>query len=781
MANSTDQSLTKAGEYRDDALRQPIKVKVFAPDQGAEGAQDVIEAHGAAISYFVNNQRERYALSTNQVQRGQQSLPELDMVYVNQINQETLYLRPRVRPSGGEKEGVFTSTSPCLMVLYGENQIAAIPMSQLSKPEKLGTVFKGKLDESLGNDPLMTAQYKFAAKGPSVVFCPINVSNKRVLTVEDAYYLSLVGPSFSPSATASGPKGSTEALRETANAELGPGGTAFVKPVKSQTSHKDGRVPVINGSNDGRTIWTPLEKFTVNKGKISEPTQAGASDALPYAISSDGDYYYWPYWSAWPHATVQLTLGYSYFRNDVEYVRYLNFHSSEDVDFTVQHIPDAGFGATVADTQDGPPRPAPDPDKATKDGKTYGWPGGIIDKVKAKTESVIQHLRPDDFVIDRIMTAFGLYIKDDTSVKDMKFAYLAEPLIPEAGPNVSNYSGQVPYPIYTPPTKSSKNDTLTTPLIDVTASDTSKLVLEIGYVSNTNPPFFPTTEFFPFETRFTYPSGLGKVSFRSTADDSAINTLKYASYPPPTWATWIVSVNDGPETLYASMTVPGGWLDGAPNHSGFATLASVNGPTQTVFATHGHISDSATIVATGPGSPLINGFRRFISFQTPSTEVQFSVQQDGPRSIAFLGVKATAPAEDTNTAGAANLLYLEPFPPSLKAENGGAYLVSETGQNPEELAPFFTIKNTRFNLNNSKLTIFTPYGEFAGQKFQPWLHVSNGQHYIQGFRVDGQSHLYLNSKVITSSLPRALGVGIEVNDIKTVIMDVPLDVIKKLR
>lgn len=76
---------------------------------------------------------------------------------------------------------------------------------------------------------------------------------------------------------------------------------------------------------------------------------------------------------------------------------------------------------------------------------------------------------------------------------------------------------------------------------------------------------------------------------------------------------------------------------------------------------------------------------------------------------------------------------------------------------------------------------FTPESDEAKNSFHGWLHVSNGDHYIQGFLFDKKRYLYLNKLDFMDDLTQALDGRVTIDDIKTMVMDVPLGVIRSLK
>lgn len=80
-----------------------------------------------------------------------------------------------------------------------------------------------------------------------------------------------------------------------------------------------------------------------------------------------------------------------------------------------------------------------------------------------------------------------------------------------------------------------------------------------------------------------------------------------------------------------------------------------------------------------------------------------------------------------------------------------------------------------YDRQNNMLT--TPYGTEAGESFNGWMHISNGEHLIQGYVLDGNRKLYLNGQRYDEALKSMLK---DCNEINGLMMNVPLRLIKSL-
>mgnify|MGYP001582821778 CR=1 FL=1 len=102
-------------------------------------------------------------------------------------------------------------------------------------------------------------------------------------------------------------------------------------------------------------------------------------------------------------------------------------------------------------------------------------------------------------------------------------------------------------------------------------------------------------------------------------------------------------------------------------------------------------------------------------------------------------------------------IRLESFPPGLDA-NVRNYTKSKHARADEYM-------------------VRTPYSSRIGE-FEPWFHISNGKHFMQGFH-DTQNRIYLNNTDASGLLRETTG-G-DISDIQAVLMDVPLKIIKALK
>lgn len=120
-----------------------------------------------------------------------------------------------------------------------------------------------------------------------------------------------------------------------------------------------------------------------------------------------------------------------------------------------------------------------------------------------------------------------------------------------------------------------------------------------------------------------------------------------------------------------------------------------------------------------------------------------------------------------------------PFPPAV---NGRLWAAMMTVTYPGGLV--------EWRLSPTTVQITTPYGDFSGSglftdtgtmvgPFHGWLHVSNGEHYLQGFKMAKQKYLYLDGHSVGGQLAGALKTSLD--SIQTVLFDIPLKAFNKFK
>lgn len=446
--------------------------------------------------------------------------------------------------------------------------------------------------------------------------------------------------------------------------------------------------PIINGSESGKTVYTPLDTFKIDDhGKIEiDNTAPGDGKTLPYVIDRDGEYYYAPHWSSIAFSLVSLDLGPEWRGSeDLSYARPASVQQAF-IDATILPIPPYTFGTNPC----------------TREYLTYDTITAVGYFVKNAVGAPLE--------LSGVETARYTTIADIGAQVDKYVPYLRDPFDPDfvnptatvGGPGVHSpdYGGDLPFPAYES-NKQNHIDTLTTDSTVVNASD---------------------------DTTATQISVVVKLTTNNVSDASEIISPPYP--------------------LIVKYTIKITHIDKC---SGQASMS--DGASQTFTLELGGDEDAfnASIVAW-VNSATADAVKAGIENINSNVTIPLGA---GAQTLSIFDTSLVKPITDSFDP---TVVYLEPFPPGLGKTATKAY---------------YSTTSDFLNLD-----IHTPYEKFSGKKFQPWLHVSNGQHYIQGFQVDDESHLYCNSKDITHTLPEALGVGI--GEIKTMVMDVPLSVIKKL-
>lgn len=119
--------------------------------------------------------------------------------------------------------------------------------------------------------------------------------------------------------------------------------------------------------------------------------------------------------------------------------------------------------------------------------------------------------------------------------------------------------------------------------------------------------------------------------------------------------------------------------------------------------------------------------------------------------------------------------WYTPHPPCFSTTTGDFYL----GES-EHVFPDIT----------SSATLHTPFGGYTIEphpdmnfrfgmfdRYKPWLHISNGAHYIQGFELDGIRRLFSAGQEVTTDIERLTGTAIA--NVQMLLMDIPLKRIKE--
>lgn len=214
------------------------------------------------------------------------------------------------------------------------------------------------------------------------------------------------------------------------------------------------------------------------------------------------------------------------------------------------------------------------------------------------------------------------------------------------------------------------------------------------------------------------------------------------------YGAWQATGKDGGIDVSGSMVFAHG--DGLGNGSGIGTIS------YDMYAPKYKRSDSVDKVNMSVALPVTIDINYVWSEGTSTGVVSLA---------SFLGVSGEYHYDLSkagwNYYGDVIVVGIIPFPPGL--ENNPYYEVA------------------RYNIASNTYTekyVQTPYEKFdvtsdAGVGddafFKPWLHISNGKHYIQGFEIGDETHLYYDGKDMSHMLGK-----IKPNDIQMMIMDIPM-------
>jgi hypothetical protein len=156
---------------------------------------------------------------------------------------------------------------------------------------------------------------------------------------------------------------------------------------------------------------------------------------------------------------------------------------------------------------------------------------------------------------------------------------------------------------------------------------------------------------------------------------------------------------------------------------------------------------------------------------TAGTSTTYSSTEGTYSLDPFLGVSGTyhfeagggpnsGPPLPDVSSGNITIIGVIPFPPGM---NNKPYLE--------------VLKRDATTYEISDSYVDTPYGKFTvsdtsanvgdDKFFKPWLHVSNGNHCVQGFQIGDKTYLYYDGQDMTDMI------DIDINNIQTIIMDIP--------
>jgi hypothetical protein len=688
------------------AVAPPVRVVIDGIDPDSPQAQALLANNADVITQFIATQRRDYARNILNIHKAYTRTPDIGISYQNQFGHETVRLTPypvypsetssvSAQPAVPQPESIQPPSSPplppppslYLMVLYKfngqSNGIAAIDMSTLSSTGVSPFYQSTSQGSNWGATQVPVAQYNFGRGG--VILAPIN---------------------FTPNAPAA-----TKLYLS----------TTVLK--SQQTLLEAAHKPIMNGS--GNTIYTALESWTLQNGILANNGPVDISDMVPYFISPDGDYYYAP---AWNGPQISLGLGGSYpsYNNGSPPASNMTHFYGADTELAslistqLTDLPTAqsynfpalsdGWSMTIS------------PDTAS------GLPGVNITMVvqnyvgTAAGEVSSAAVGADGYVGQASNGA-------SVSLLTMSIAYVAQWYQTltgtwSSGDGSSNFSGDLPYPLYTIPSASSSSDTVVASMEYILGDYAAAIgapSAEVGI-----PPSLVIT--------FTsapdpYPGNTGQLDYY----------LAYGGATPAVEATYHTGFNNiGPLS---------GNLDNSIDHVFYP-----------VSVTNTALVTPSTITSTYFGLPVSDSsINDWALAQLPSIPLGEPGPLAGSTTLAAFGEQWT----ESVTSAEQTAIFVESFPPSLS--NGTYYYSTLVG--------------------TETYTTMTPYGAFNGTSmtsFFPWLHVSNGVHYLQGFTMDGVPHLYLDGQPFLSVLASSLGSDVQPSDIYAVFADIPIDAIQSL-
>jgi hypothetical protein len=280
-----------------------MRIVIDGADPDSPQAQALIANNQDVIDQFVRVQRRNYDLGSIPIHKASTRTPDIGLTYQNQYGTEVLRITPypvypgasTPQPSVSQpipKPSFPTPPTPptfetYMLVLYGTNGVAALPMSTLPSvtPTYTGTVGRGNWQQYnpvlgvYGAPQIPVAQYRFGPAG--VIMTPVDFTNGNEATSEYMLW-------------------TTQLLQNVAYDGLGTG-LQVLDNATSQYNYDtiiNNRCypPVMNGS--ATAIYTPLQTFSMSADGHLAATGGGGDPSVPsYCISPDGDHYYDPTWA----------------------------------------------------------------------------------------------------------------------------------------------------------------------------------------------------------------------------------------------------------------------------------------------------------------------------------------------------------------------------------------------------------------------------------------------------------------------------------------------------
>jgi hypothetical protein len=237
--------------HTDKLLRADELAKIGAK------VDDILGRNTAQIQHWCNARRQQYSLSNNKFEKKFYFLDQLTLTHTIMFDQEIIEVN--VYPEAQKKE----QDELCLMIVAG-NEIYAFPMSSLSAPATMTPIYKKQLSiTNLSNDPgnglnagTGYKQYKFEGASIGFVLARVKFEIDR-MEVNAQPHVTPVTPALNVSVSV--PDNSTAAL---------------------------------NGSNQDIYFQSGTYRYTGSAVTQIASTAFSPSSVIPYAIGSDGTYYF---------------------------------------------------------------------------------------------------------------------------------------------------------------------------------------------------------------------------------------------------------------------------------------------------------------------------------------------------------------------------------------------------------------------------------------------------------------------------------------------------------
>lgn len=718
----------------------PSSWRVTGPNADSAASQLIVQQNMDVITQFVNKQRQAYALSGTTVHRGQYIASDLAVAYYMLNGMETVTIIPHPTPVTPVKPVTprpFVPQTPlvgvrripipiphdplCLMVFYkgttGENGIAAIRMDQLQASAVSAIYLSEAGTSNWAGVRTQVMQAKFGATGAilsTIDFTPDSGQN---------LYFTLF-----PTTLSGGQKTSASILYEP---------------------------PIMNGT--AGIAYTALDAYSIQETPFQRTGPGGdaANSSGPFAISPDGDYYYTLEWN-WSAEELRVVIDPSVVVSFLPASVTSEANTLEAIPvryYTTQTPPTvllAEYGASIQGLI--PPAPADPTWQATLSyTSTPIGPAGT--SVPANPPGTPQ---PPGLPAAPVMSGVGYYgqSKAGGAIKLAGFmqaraaigvpGFTLDVAVQSTGGDVAEFGSPIPWPVYSVPSasNSSGGDTLAVAMLPFDATASLPLKITAGDVTEASLDW--TT---PDSTAdMAAGSPIGKIA------GTFVNILTQAnSYlalpstttfvPPPFISPPVAGTTD--------ITFPD---VGTFPESDAGELSAAFAAAGDAVGSFPEVSYAVAVGGTW-GYDTPQEFAKLFGVTIPASLLD-------PVQLALGIIESTA-----HTA-----VQLIPWPPSLSDpidDNHGKYYYSVINLTTSEV------------FVSGKLT--TPFGTYTmttQNSFTPWLHVSNGQHWIQGYSVDSTPYLFLDGADFLVGLTQAL--NCQATDLRAMFMDIPLSVVQSV-